>query len=92
VLAPDEPLQLKVIILAPAQPDNAVLRWRELGRGDFAEVPLEKIGRGVYKVSCPRTTGDVEYCVRARFDRTEVYFPVTAPLLNQTAVRLQPES
>jgi len=90
VLAAGEPLSLKVIILSEAPPISAVLCWRELGRGDFAEVPLEKIARGVYKTTCPNTTEDLEYYVKARVAGKEASFPVTAPQLNQTAVRLQP--
>jgi len=92
VLASGEPLRLKVIILSANPPVNAVLCWRELGRRDFSEVPLEKTARGVYKTTCPNTTGDLEYYIKARFTGKEAYFPVTAPLLNQTAVRLEPGS
>jgi len=91
-LASGETLQLKVIILSADPPVNPVLCWRELGRGDFAEVPLKKVARGVYKTTCPNTTGDLEYYVKIRFAGKEAYFPVTAPLLNQTVVRLQPGS
>ena len=87
VLASGEPLELKVIILSAQSPLEASLFWRELGRGDYATVPLEKMGRGVYKVICPETTGDLEYYVRARFSGSEAYFPASAPLLNQSAVR-----
>ncbi len=92
LLASGESLQLKVIILSAEPPLDAALCWRELGRGEFTVVPLEKMGRGVYKVSCPETTGDLEYYVRARFAGKEAFFPATAPLLNQTAVRCLPGS
>jgi hypothetical protein len=87
VLAPAETLTLKVLILAKGRPAEAALYWRELGRGEYAAVSLENVGRGVYKVSCPEADKDLEYYVKVKFENEEVFFPPTAPLINQTVVR-----
>jgi len=87
VLAPGETLNLKVIILAKNRPGAAALYWRELGKGEYAAVPLQNAARGVYKVSCPEANKDLEYYVRVKVENEEVFFPPTAPLINQTVVR-----
>jgi len=81
-----ESLKLKVIILAKGQPASAELFWRPLGKGKFTAVPLEKAARGVYGVTVSNANQDIEYYVRASVDGQEVFFPATAPDLNQTVV------
>jgi hypothetical protein len=87
VLAPAEALKLKVIILAKGRPAEAALYWRELGKGEYAAVPLQSTARGVYEVSCPGADKDLEYYVKVKVENEEVFFPPTAPLINQTVVR-----
>ena len=48
-----EPLRLTVVVLG-GTPENAALRWRPLGGGEFAAVPLEHVARGVYAVTFAR--------------------------------------
>ena len=81
-----EALTLKVIILSQDPPQDAALYWRELGKGRFEAVPLEKIARGVYSVSVSGGDKDIEYYIRALAGEREAVFPVTAPALNQTVV------
>jgi hypothetical protein len=76
-----------VLILAKRKPAEAMLYWREMGRGEYTTAPLENVARGVYRVSCPETNKDIEYYVRVRVDNGEVFFPPTAPTLGQTVVR-----
>ena len=87
ILSPGESLSLKVIILAKDRPAEAALYWRELGRGEYAALPLQNVARGVFKVVCPETDKDLEYYVRVKTETEEIYFPATAPSINQTAVR-----
>lgn len=81
-----ESLTLKVIILAQDPPQDAALHWRELGKGKFRAVPLQKAARGVYSVIIPAVDKDIEYYIRARAGEQDVVFPVTAPAFNQTVV------
>jgi hypothetical protein len=85
----EEPLRLKVIILARETPSEAVLYWRELGRGDYSARPLNHRARGVFEADCPGGKGDFEYYIRARVGKEEVTYPPTAPLLNLTVVRME---
>jgi hypothetical protein len=87
VLAPGELLKLKVIILAQDWPLETLLHWRELGKGEYAAVPLRHLARGVYEVSCAETGKDLEYYVEVKTDKEVSRFPPTAPSLNQTVVR-----
>jgi hypothetical protein len=87
LLAPGEPLRLKVIILTRGKDVEATMHWREMGRGAYVSVPLEKVGRGVYLALCPETEKDIEYYIRVRTAGQEIIFPATAPVMNQTVVR-----
>jgi hypothetical protein len=86
-LAPGEAMQLKVLLLAKKKPAEAMLYWREMGRGEYTTAALENVARGVYRVYCPETRKDIEYYVRVSVDNEDVFFPPTAPLLAQTVVR-----
>lgn len=81
-----ESLTLKVMILAQDPPELAEFHWRELGKGKFQAVPLQKITRSVYSVTVPAVDKDIEYYIQARAGARDVFFPVTAPELNQTVV------
>lgn len=87
LLRTEEPLRLRVIILSRTPPFRASLFWRELGKGKFSEVPLERASRSVWKVSFPPFQGDLEYYIKVQADSEEVFFPPTAPLINQTVIR-----
>jgi hypothetical protein len=88
-LAVDEPLKLKVIVLAQTPPRAATLCWRKLGDRRFAKVPLTPVARGVYSGQLPAGgKDDFEYYVQVEAGGGKpVYFPATAPTLNQTVVR-----
>ena len=87
-LAMNEALKLKVIILAEAPPLSAALHWRKLGDRQFGSVPLQRVARGVYSVQLPAgVKDDFEYYLQAETERGKpIYFPATAPKLNQTVV------
>ncbi len=91
LLDPGETLRLRVIILASELPAEAVVGWRALGGEKFSEIPLRRIGRGVYEAICPDTKEDLEYYIRARFERKDLFFPPTSPEVNQTIVRRSSE-
>jgi hypothetical protein len=88
-LAADEPLKLKVIVLAQTPPRAATLCWRKLGERRFAKIPLTLVARGVYSVQLPPSgKDDFEYYVQVEVESGEpVCFPATAPKCNQTVVR-----
>lgn len=85
-----EILSLKVLILDREPPRSTLLFWREMGCGSFSAVALSHVARGVYSVSLPRDAArgmGIEYYVRVERNAGELlYFPVTAPALNQTVV------
>jgi len=85
-LEPDEELKLTIIVLAKDKPQEAYFYWREMGKGQFQSVPLMHIARGVYTVTCPGKDVDIEYYIKVRADNREIYYPSTAPELNQTVV------
>jgi hypothetical protein len=69
--------------------ESAVLSWRPLGRGEFREIPLEHVIRGVYHASLSAgETGssDIEYFLRAEGGMETVTYPVTAPDICQAVV------
>ncbi|MFH1070355.1 MAG: hypothetical protein V1794_12120, partial [Candidatus Glassbacteria bacterium] len=85
-----EILKLKAIFIG-GSPETAVIRWRPLGQGSFAEIPLERLGRGVYTAGLgpDATSDDLEYYIQALTAAGDTLrFPATAPLLNQTVVVL----
>jgi len=85
-----ETLTLRVICLGATPPKDAALFWRELGRGEFTKVPLSHVARAVYSVRFPAEGArpdDLEYYVRVlTADDKELFFPATAPSMNQTLV------
>ena len=85
-----EDLKLKVIILTGQKPQEAELCWRPMGGGGYNRIPLTHIARGVYLVTIPAEkikNNDLEYHIKARFaGGRRVYFPATAPQINQTVV------
>jgi hypothetical protein len=91
-LAEGEALKLRVIILSATPPRAATLRWRKLGERRFATIPLTLVARGVYSVQLPAgMKDDLEYYIQVEPERGKpVYFPATAPKLNQTVVVCAP--
>jgi hypothetical protein len=81
-----ESLTVRAVVLAATPVDAVVLRWRPLGRGEYAAIPMEHVARGVYKASLPEAGQDMEYYIEARTDDKTLSFPVTAPALSQTVV------
>jgi hypothetical protein len=92
-LATGEDLRLKVIILAQKQPKDAFLYWRPIGTNNYTMVALTHIARGVYSVMIHAREikkTDLEYHIKVTFeDNHAVYFPATAPQINQTVVVIQ---
>jgi hypothetical protein len=82
-----ERLTLTVIMLG-AKPQAAELHWRPLGTGEFAQLPLQHVARGVYTVALPAEAvrDDFEYYVSAAVGRQTVQFPPGGAALPQTVV------
>ena len=76
---------------AEAPPRAASLCWRQLGERRFARMPLTPVARGVYSVQLPAgAKEDFEYYIQVEPQGGKpVYFPATAPQLNQTVVGLR---
>jgi hypothetical protein len=89
----NEDLNLKVIVLAEQRPREAAVFWRTLGEGAFVSAPLVPVARGVYSALIPageRPGSDLEYYLKIDSAAGDsVYFPPTAPSLNQTVVRVE---
>jgi len=81
-----ETLKLKVIVMAKGQPASAELFWRGIGKGRFTAVPLKKVARNVYAVTVRNANADIEYYIKVVADDQELFFPATAPELNQTVI------
>jgi hypothetical protein len=86
-----EPLVLEVLVLSKSEPGRAALRWREMGRGAFATVPLAHKVRGVYTAALPPSEAGIEYYVEVEADGATARFPTTAPALNKTVIVLPAE-
>jgi hypothetical protein len=98
-----EDLRLKVIILAQKQPEYAFLYWRPMGTDKYSKVALTHIARRVYSVTIPAREikkADLEYHIKVTADDSSgrslpehggrsIYFPATAPQMNQTVVIIQ---
>jgi hypothetical protein len=85
-IAAGEDLILKIIVLSATPVEEAVLEWRKLGRGKYRRIPLENVGRSVYRAVLPAPASDIEYFLRARSREGEWKFPATAPAIPQTVV------
>jgi hypothetical protein len=85
-----EALDLKVLVLAEAEPRDTALYWRRMGYGRFQKLPLSHVERGVYAARLGGVNaefGALEYYVEVKpADGAVVRFPASAPKLNQTVV------
>lgn len=88
-----EDLRLKVLILARKQPDNASLYWRPMGAEKCNKTSLRHVARAVYSATIPASDigkTDMEYHVKVTTDNGQyIYFPATAPRMDQTVVIIQ---
>ena len=89
-----ESLRLKVMVLSAQRLLQSSLYYRTMGQGEFAETPLTLVNRGVYQVGLPALdpgSSGLEYFIKVVPEGGEpVYFPATAPQINQTVI-LDPE-
>ena len=85
-LEPGERLKLKVEVLTRGAPAEVNLFWRDMGKGRYQSMPLTRLGRGVYTVTCPAKDVELEYYVKVTAEGREVFWPATAPETNQTVV------
>ena len=77
-----ENVELRVILLSEENPSEAALWWREMGEGDFVEIPLEHIQRSVYSVELPLENSSftaVEWYIRAIVGDAVLLFPPRRP-------------
>jgi len=83
-----EKLSITVILLDKNQPGSATLFWKEMGTEDYSKTPLKHKARSTYTVTLPPATGDaIEYYITAEMTGgLKLFWPATAPQLNQTVV------
>ncbi len=86
-----EQLNLKAIVLSQKPPKEVSLFWRKMGVGGFRKLSFSNVNRGVYKITIPDSSSDdIEYYIIVISGDGKVYhFPETAPIVNQTLVRIQ---
>jgi len=88
-----EDLRLNVIILTQKQPRDAFLYWRPMGTDDYTKATLTHVARGVYSVTILAReikNNDLEYHIKVTVDdNRSIYFPATAPRMNQTVISIQ---
>jgi len=85
-----EPFQLKIIFLGE-KPKSAYFYWRQLGKGDYQIMYLKHIARNDYGITLSSGVihGDFEYYVKAVSNTGKhLFFPATAPELNQTVIKM----
>lgn len=86
----DEPFQLKIIFLGK-KPKSAAFYWRSMGNGNYKKIDLKHITRNSYGIvlSPDLIQGDFEYYIKAVSDKNKnLFFPATAPVLNQTVIKI----
>ncbi|MGO8736838.1 MAG: malectin domain-containing carbohydrate-binding protein [Terriglobia bacterium] len=90
ILEAGEELPVKVIFIDRQPPRGLTLYYRLMGRGEFRPLALTHVARGVYRATLPAHEPDVvamEYYLRADTRAGQiVFFPATAPTINQTVV------
>lgn len=85
-----ESMRLKLIVLSKAPPKETVIFYRKLGEGGFKKLNFAHLDRGVYNVEInDYPDDDIEYYIRViSYDGGVNFFPSTAPVVNQTIVRM----
>jgi hypothetical protein len=90
VVGRDEPLSLKIVILAEKPIKQASLNWRAIGDRKFNHAALVHVNRGVYLGRIPPvvpTWTAIEYYIEVTTAQDlPVYFPASAPEICQTVV------
>ena len=86
-----EPLNLKIIVLSAKKPKEVAVFWRQMGDGVFRKSVCANVNRGVYKTTISAMPdADIEYYVRVTpSEGSTLFYPITAPLVNQTLVRIK---
>lgn len=86
-----EPLRVRVAVLDSRPAAVARVFWREMGRGGFAEQPLERRGGAVFEATLAGASdkADLEYYVDVVLTGGDsLRWPATAPVVTQTVVRM----
>ncbi len=93
-LEAEEDLKLKVIILTSKPHRHVQLYWRRMGKGFYKKEAVSNVKRGVYSATLQKKQidgRDFEYYLKLTCaDGQEIYFPATAPDINQTVVVQKP--
>ncbi len=91
-LTTGEKLAIKVIVLDNQPAAAAMLHWRAMGKGQYAEIALTHVARGVYKVELPPAGSEpIEYYITATTAGGKpLTWPAGAPRASQ-AVVVMPE-
>jgi hypothetical protein len=89
VIDKGEELTIPVIVTEKEAAGKPVLKYRNIGAKTFKTAELQHINRCVYKATIPanKIKGDFEYYIEYASKSGEtLYFPATAPELNQSVV------
>jgi hypothetical protein len=83
-----EKLAVKVIVLDNEPPAAAALHWRSMGKGEYREIGLTRVARGVYTAELPPAQDEpIEYYITATTAKGKpLAWPAGAPRINQTVV------
>ncbi len=85
-----EPLTIRVLVISPeSQQPTGSLFWREMGVGDFQQIPLTHVSRGIWEATLPAADSGVqaiEYYVQVACGIEKLVDPPTAPDLASTVV------
>ena len=83
-----EALKIRAVIQG-TKPTEIAIFVRPMGKGEYVKKPMTHLARGVYQITLPAemTGADLEYYIDAgTADSKHLFFPATAPKLNQTVV------
>lgn len=89
-LTKGESLNLNIILLSNDSPVKAALYFRTLGADKYEKIELTHLARATYSAAVPAEkikNNDFEYHIKTTLPGgNQIYFPATAPKMNQTIV------
>ena len=88
-----EIVTLQMIVLDNEPAKEAILHWREMGKGKYQTLEATHLRRGVYKVQFPveaTNYSHIEYYITVKTSGgKKLVFPASAPRLNQTVTVME---
>jgi hypothetical protein len=79
---------MRIRVLSESSDLSGKLKWRSLGKGQYKELPLNRMARNVFEVNIPGSdiSEDFEYFIEVDDSRKTIVYPVTSGNINQTVV------